>query len=109
MGNSDQAASITARLEQFLAAGQDSATLRFRLANAYFPDAAAKAIVHLEQAVRQDPDFSAAWKLLGKALAASGDISGAIKAYRTGIEVAARRGDKQAEREMKVFLKRLES
>jgi predicted Zn-dependent protease len=58
--------------------------------------------------VAQDKNYSAAWKLLGKALGECGDRAGAIGAYRDGIEAAARRGDKQAAKEMAVFLRRLE-
>ena len=55
-----------------------------------------------------DPGYSAAWKLLGKAAAAAGDAAAAIAAYRAGIEAAERKGDKQAVKEMRVFLRRLE-
>ena len=46
-------------------------------------------------------------KLYGKALEATGDTGAAIDAYERGIEVAEGKGDKQAAREMTVFLKRL--
>jgi Flp pilus assembly protein TadD len=63
----------------------------------------------MRRAVEFDPAYSAAWKLLGKALAQSGDEEGARAAYRSGIEAAGRRGDKQAAREMEVFLRRLDN
>ncbi|OGI49158.1 MAG: hypothetical protein A3B81_07385, partial [Candidatus Muproteobacteria bacterium RIFCSPHIGHO2_02_FULL_65_16] len=66
-----------------------------------------KAIEHLRQAVEHDPKYSAAWKLLGKALADAGRNDDAIKAYEDGIKVAEEKGDKQAAKEMTVFLKRL--
>lgn len=91
-----------------LSQGKDSPLLRFSLGNAYLQAAdPAKASVHLAAAVQQDPGYSAAWKLLGKALIASGDNSGAATAYAAGIQAAERNGDKQAAREMTVFLKRL--
>jgi predicted Zn-dependent protease len=62
----------------------------------------------LRSAVGFDRDYSAAWKLLGKALVQCGDQDGAAAAWRDGIDAAMRRGDKQAEREMQVFLRRLE-
>jgi len=100
---------IVENLESMLARGQDSALLRFSLGNAYLNAAEPhKAALHLRVAVRQDPKYSAAWKLLGKALSEDQEIAGAIDAYRTGIEVAESRGDIQAAKEMKVFLKRLE-
>jgi hypothetical protein len=45
---------------------------------------------------------------LGQAQAAEGDTDAAAASYRCGIEVAQRRGDRQAAKEMGVFLKRLE-
>jgi Tfp pilus assembly protein PilF len=97
------------RFEALLASGKDGALLRFSLGMHYLGAGdAARATAHLRRAVEQDPDYSAAWKLLGKALAESGDASGAMAAYRDGIAAAARRGDKQAGKEMTVFLKRLE-
>lgn len=96
-------------LLRMLAAGKDGAALRFGLGNEYLkagdPAAAAE---HLERAVTLDPTYSAAWKLLGKALAESGRRDEALGAYRRGIEVAEKRGDKQAAKEMSVFLRRLE-
>jgi len=97
------------RFEALLASGKDGPLLRFGLGMQYL---AAKdpgrAAAHLRRAVEQDPDYSAAWKLLGKALAESGDAAGTMAAYRDGIAAAERRGDKQAGKEMAVFLKRLE-
>ena len=94
--------------EKLLAAGKDSALLRFSLGNEHMKaDDAARATEHLARAVALDPDFTAAWKLYGRALAAAGREDDALAAYRTGIEVAARKGDKQAEKEMQVFARRL--
>jgi len=96
-------------LETMLARGQDSALLRYSLGGEYLklnqPDKAAE---HLRQAVAKDPKYSAAWKLLGKALADAGHHDDAIKAYEDGIKVAEEKGDKQAAKEMAVFLKRLQ-
>ena len=97
------------RFEALLAAGKDNALLRFGLGGEYLKAGeAARAAEHLRAALAQDPGYSAAWKLLGRALAQAGDTSGAIAAYRSGIEAAQAKGDKQAVKEMTVFLKRLE-
>ena len=97
------------RLEALLATGKDSALLRFGLGMHYLQAGdASRAAVHLRRAVEQDGDYSAAWKLLGKALTQEGDSQAAMAAYRDGIAAAERRGDKQAGKEMAVFLKRLE-
>lgn len=102
--------SLVDNLERMLAAGHDSALLRFSLGSAYRKSGKdAQAIEHLQAAVELDPQYSAAWKTLARALAGSGRVEEAIAAYEQGIDVAARRGDKQAEREMKVFLKRLKN
>ncbi|MGZ5035524.1 MAG: tetratricopeptide repeat protein [Usitatibacter sp.] len=97
------------RFEALLASGKDNAMLRFTLGKHYLEAGdAARASEHLRRAVEQDADYSAAWKLLGKALAAGGDAAAAMAAYRSGLDAANRRGDKQAAKEMAVFLKRLE-
>ncbi|MDA0822114.1 MAG: hypothetical protein O3C28_06780 [Proteobacteria bacterium] len=95
------------RFEAMLAAGQDTAVLRFSLGNAYLDDDPAQAATHLKRAVELDPRYSAAWKILGKALTLCGESANAITAYRTGIDIAESKGDKQAAKEMRVFLNRL--
>jgi Tfp pilus assembly protein PilF len=97
------------RFEALLASGKDGALLRFGLGMHYLrAGEPARAAEHLRSAVAQDPGYSAAWKLLGKALQECGDPAAAIEAYRQGIEAAGTRGDKQAAKEMTVFLRRLE-
>jgi len=96
-------------LEQLLDKGRDDALLRFSLGGACLkegdPAAAAR---HLRQAVAHDPGYSAAWKLLGRALADADRPGEAADAWRRGIEAAEGRGDIQAAKEMRVFLKRLD-
>jgi tetratricopeptide (TPR) repeat protein len=98
-----------ASFERMLASGKESAMLRYSIGNEY-----AKlcdwehARVALERAVTLDPEFTAAWKLYAKALEGSGDAPAALAAYRQGIEVAKRKGDRQAEKEMTVFARRIE-
>jgi len=98
-----------ARFEALLASGKDDALVRFGLGMHYLRAGdTARAATHLRVAVAHDPHYSAAWKLLGKALETGGDAEAAAQAYRSGIEAADARGDKQASREMGVFLKRIE-
>ena len=94
--------------EQMLAAGKDTALLRFGLGNEHLRcgDAAAAA-EHFRRAVVLDPDYSAAWKMLGKALHAADRNDEARAAWSDGMAAAQRRGDKQALREMQVFVRRL--
>jgi len=89
---------------------RDGALLRFSLGNALLEQGDHTAAAEeFRRAVSFDPSYSAAWKLLGKACIAEGDTAGAADAWRQGIEVAQKRGDKQAEKEMAVFLRRLEN
>jgi predicted Zn-dependent protease len=88
---------------------RDGALLRFSLGNALLGEGqAAEAAEELRRALAFDPAYSAAWKLLGKACLAVDDRAAAADAWRQGIAVAQQRGDKQAEKEMGVFLRRLE-
>ena len=96
------------RFEAMLASGKEGALLRFGLGTEYLKAGdKVRAAMHLREAVARDPGYSAAWKLLGKALE-EGDREQAAEAWRRGIAAAEARGDKQAAREMQVFLKRLE-
>ena len=95
-------------LERLLAAGKDGPLLRFGLGNAYLAAGdATHAVEHLRRALAFDPDYSAAWKQLGKALTTAGLETEALAAYRDGIAAAERKGDKQALKEMQVFSRRL--
>lgn len=100
---------VIENFEKMLAAGQDNTLLRFGLGQAWLkegqPD---KAVEHLRAALQHDAGYSAAWKLLGKALVESGDDAAAMEAYAQGISAAEQKGDIQAAKEMKVFLKRLQ-
>lgn len=102
-------AELIASLRQQCGGPRDGALLRFSLGSALLAagDTGA-AIEELRRAVAFDPTYSAAWKLLGKACLAGGDETAAADAWRSGIAAAAQRGDKQAEKEMGVFLRRLE-
>ena len=96
--------------EARLTEGKDSALLRFGLGKIFLDEGdAATAVQHFLRAVELNPDYAAAWALLGKAAAASGKPEKAVTAYQTGIAVAERVGEIQAARQMKAFLKRLEA
>lgn len=98
-----------ANFERMLAAGKEGALLRYSLGNEHLKAGnAGKAVEHLAHAVALDPRYTAAWKLYGKALLAAGRDDEALAAWRSGIECALSRGDKQAEKEMAVFARRVE-
>lgn len=93
--------------ESLLAKGPDSALLRYSLANAYVSESRpADAIDHLVKALEFDDKYSAAWKLLGRCYLDTEKYADAVRTYEQGIEVADAKGDKQAAKEMSVFLKR---
>jgi Tfp pilus assembly protein PilF len=84
-------------LEKMLGGPRDGALLRFSLGNEYLKAGdPAKAADCFQAAVDRDPNYSAAWKVLGKALA-----------DEYGIVIAETKGDIQAAKEMTVFAKRL--
>jgi len=95
--------------EKMLAAGQDSALLRYGLGNACQKAGdLERACTHLAEAVRQDPGYSAAWKAYGRLLAEMEKPDAAVAVFKQGIAVAEDKGDIQAAKEMKVFLRRVE-
>ena len=94
-------------LHGMLERGIDTALLRYSLgAELLKIGNADAAITHLREAIKHDAEYSAAWKVLGKALAESGKHDEAVDVLGQGIEVAERRGDIQAAKEMGVFRKR---
>lgn len=101
-------APLSERLRKQLDGPRDGALLRFSLGNALIAEGRpAEAAEALRKALEFDPNYSAAWKGLGKALTEAGDVKAAMGAYERGIAVAETRGDKQAAKEMGVFLRRL--
>lgn len=100
---------LIASLEKLLGSPRDGALLRFSLGSEHLKAGdASRAAGYLRDAVEKDPGYSAAWKLLGKALLDSGREREALDAYRSGIAAAEKKGDKQAGKEMAVFARRIE-
>jgi Tfp pilus assembly protein PilF len=101
-------ATLIASLRKQCGGPRDGALLRFSLGNALLAEGDANAAVdELRRAVAFDPTYSAAWKLLGKACLQANQPQAAADAWRQGVSAAAQRGDKQDEKEMAVFLRRL--
>lgn len=99
---------IIANLEKLVGGPRDGELLRYSLGNEYLKTGDfITAAGHLREAVRRNPQHSAAWKLLGKALAAANEQKAALEAYTQGIRVAEAKGDIQSAKEMQVFAKRL--
>ncbi|HSF33694.1 MAG TPA: tetratricopeptide repeat protein [Candidatus Tectomicrobia bacterium] len=100
------------RLEQFrqiVDMDPDDYFSRFGYASALF-DAGRypEAIREFRAAIRLKPDYSAAFRDLGKALERTGAHAEAMQVYHEGIPIAERNGDLQTVKEMQVFLTRLE-
>jgi len=94
--------------EAMLARGQDSDMLRYTLGNAYYQEKQfADAIKHLQEAINLNPDYSVAWKVLGRVLAEDGQHQAALDAFDSGLAAAAKKGDKQVEKEITVFRRRV--
>ena len=97
------------KLEAMLAAGQDNALLRFSLGSEHLKAKQLdQAIEHFRKCLQHDSKYSAAWKLLGQSLTEAGQSEEAVKVYEEGMRVAEAKGDKQAVKEMSIFLKRLQ-
>lgn len=100
---------MTQRLEQLLASGKESALLRYTLGKTYADhEQFETAREHLQRSVELDPDYSVAWKWLGKALLALDDIPAARQAWEKGLACAENKGDAQVVKELKIFLRRLD-
>ena len=67
-----------------------------------------EAVREYGEAIRLKPDYSAAFRDLGKVLEKTGAFAEAMRVYRQGIPIAERNGDLQTVKEMQVFLRRLE-
>lgn len=99
---------ITA-LEGLLAGDDDNALLHYALGMEYLgADRAAEAAAQLRKATALAPGHLASWKLLGKAELARGQAEEARRAWTRGIEAAGQSGHRQAQKEMMVFLRRLD-
>ncbi len=95
-------------LEKMLAKGVDNALLRFGLGKGYLDQGDfAKAAEHLQRCVPSTPSIprrGSCWQ----ACQGQGDLPAARQAWEQGLEAARGHGDKQAEKEMTVFLKKLD-
>ncbi|WP_319016928.1 tetratricopeptide repeat protein [Diaphorobacter aerolatus] len=100
---------MTTRLEALLASGKETALLRYTLGKSHLDaERYLAAREHLQRAVELDPQYSVAWKFLGKAALALGDTAAARDAWTKGFACAEARGDAQVVKELGVFLRRLD-
>jgi tetratricopeptide (TPR) repeat protein len=105
----EDAMSVLENLEKLLGGPRDNALLRYSLGNECLKRGETeRAAAYYRAALEKDGSYSAAWKMLGKALSEAQRPREALEAWRRGIEVAEGRGDKQAAKEMAVFARRAE-
>ena len=96
-------------LEKLRGTPRDGALLRYSLGLEYLKAGdRSRAIAELREAVARDARYSAAWKALGRALSEDGRPGEALEAWARGIDAARAGGDRQAEKEMMVFVRRLQ-
>ena len=68
----------------------------------------AEAREHLSRAVQNKPDYSVAYRMLGRSLFELGEDEEARRVFAKGREVAQGNGDLQTVKEIDVFVRRLE-
>ncbi len=68
----------------------------------------AEARDHLSRAVETKPDYSVAYRTLGRAHSELGETAEARRVFEKGREVAEKNGDLQTAKEIDVFVRRLD-
>lgn len=95
-------------LEALIKQNPKNALMHYTLGIEYLrAEEAEKAAEVLRKAIDLEPDYSAAYRELGKALTRLNSNREAIDIFNKGIAVAEEKGDIQTAKEMRVFLKRI--
>ncbi len=98
-----------ATLKQLVEQNPDNALFRYTLGYEYLKNNRfEEAIKHFQIAIQLNPNYTAAYRDLGKALQECGNNEKAEAIYQKGIEVGTTTGDLQTVKEIQVFLKRLQ-
>ena len=96
-------------IETMIESGRDSYEARLAAGQARLKQGdLEQAIAHFKLAIAFRDDQTMAWQDLGKAYRDTGDVAAAREAWARGLEVASANGDKQAEKVMQVWMKRLQ-
>lgn len=95
-------------LEALIKQNPDNVLMHYTLGIEYLrAEELGKAIGALSKAIELQPDYSAAYRELGKALVKLNSNKEAKEIFNKGIAVAEEKGDIQTAKEMRVFLKRI--
>jgi len=95
-------------LEKLIDEGRDSYEARLAAGQARLKTGdLERAIKHFRAATAHKPEHTMAWQELGKALKADGKPEAAREVWEHGIVTAHANGDKQAEKVLGVWLKRI--
>src|SRR5688572_13943168 len=99
---------VQSKIEIFtamLAAQRENAMIWYGLAaEQYKLEDWAEAAKSLRQVVSLNPDYTAAYQMLGTVLANAGNLAGAQQAWRDGIDAADRTGAWKAKQHMRALL-----
>jgi uncharacterized protein HemY len=102
----------TSRAEMFrklLEKDPENPMILFSLGNELFKEGEyAEARTHLRRAIENKPDYSVAYRTLGRAHYELHEDAEARRVFTEGREVAEKNGDLQTVREIDVFMRRLE-
>jgi uncharacterized protein HemY len=102
----------TSRAEMFrklLEKDPENPMILFSLGNELFKEGEyAQARTHLRRAIENKPDYSVAYRTLGRAHYELHEDAEASRVFTEGREVAEKNGDLQTVREIDVFMRRLE-
>jgi uncharacterized protein HemY len=102
----------TSRAEMFrklLEKDPENPMILFSLGNELFKEGEyAQARTYLRRAVANKPDYSVAYRTLGRAHYELHEDADALQVFTEGREVAEKNGDLQTVREIDVFMRRLE-
>jgi len=109
VGENESAKSPLEAFEELAAKAPENVVVRYSLGREYLKAKRfAEAERELREALRLKPDYSAAYRELGKSLVGLERLDEAREIYAKGAEVACEKGDLQTQREIEVFLRRLE-
>jgi Flp pilus assembly protein TadD len=109
VGDNEDAKSPLEAFEELAAKAPDNVVVRYSLGLEYLKAKRyAEAERELREALRLKPDYSAAYRELGKSLVGLERLDEAREVYSKGAKVACEKGDLQTQREIEVFLRRLE-